>query len=223
MFYNPFSKISKKSKNNSNKLKPKIIADVHEKNSAILIELKSNSEINLEVKSLEIGDYIINQIGIERKTISDFISSMISKRLTQQLKQLKRYKKQVLIIEGDRNKIDEFSNSKAIRGFILSIIFNYSVPIIFTKDIKETSQYLITLAKQQAKKPTEISLHSRIPKTLEEQKIYILESFPGLGPQTSKKLLKNFKTLNQIFNCSEEEIKNILKSKTIQFKRILNS
>jgi Fanconi anemia group M protein len=148
---------------------------------------------------------------------------MISKRLTQQLKQLKRYKKQVLIIEGDRNKIDEFSNSKAIRGFILSIIFNYSVPIIFTKDIKETSQYLITLAKQQAKKPTEISLHSRIPKTLEEQKIYILESFPGLGPQTSKKLLKNFKTLNQIFNCSEEEIKNILKSKTIQFKRILNS
>ena len=73
------------------KLKPKIIADTHEKNSLIISELHSNKDVELEIKSLKIGDYLIGDIIIERKTINDFISSMINKRLIQQLKQLQKY------------------------------------------------------------------------------------------------------------------------------------
>ena len=38
----------------------------------------------------------------------------------------------------------------------------------------------------------------------------ILEGFPGIGPKTSKKLLKEFKTIQNVVNASEEDLKRIL-------------
>ena len=87
MIHDIFSKKQKPNKQNES---IKIIADVHEKNSLViptLIELG----VEIEIKSLEIGDYLINNIAIERKTSSDFISSMLSKRLQEQLNQIQQY------------------------------------------------------------------------------------------------------------------------------------
>ena len=220
MFHNIFKKIIK------SKTKPKIpliIADIHEKNSLVLSEL--HNKVILEKKPLKIGDYIIGNIAIERKTVSDLISSMINKRLIEQLTQIKRYKQPLLIIEGDIQEIlDENSNiSKAIRGLILSIITNHKIPIIFSKNYKDTAEYLIALAKQQLKSKTPISLHSRIPKTIKEQKSYILEAFPNIGPKKAELLLNKFKTISSVFNASEEELKGILKLRAKDFKKIIES
>ena len=220
MFENIFSK--KREKTLTNKIKPKIIADIHEKNSLVLAEISSTKEVELIIAPLKIADYLIGEIAIERKTTSDFISSMINKRLIEQIKQMQAYKKQLLIIEGDTEDFNDFSNPSAIRGFILSLSLNYKIPIIFTKDSQDTSKYLLTLAKQQLKSKTEISFHSRIPKTINERKQYILESFPNIGPVTAKKLLKEFKTIKNTINASEEELSKILKKKVKEFKNILN-
>ncbi len=227
--YNIFS--FRKTKNPKEKIKPKIIADIHEKNSLIISELtekEKNKEIELIIQPLKIGDYLIGNIIIERKTISDLISSMINKRIIEQLKQMKQYEQQLLILEGELFKEDTSKKpygvlDNAIRGFILSTSLNYQIPIIFTQDYKDTCKYLIVLAKQQLKPKTEICLHSRIPKTIKEQKQYILEAFPNIGPITAKKLLKKFRTLSKIFNASEQELKEILKSKTEFFKRLIDN
>jgi len=235
MFHNIFKKIRKLT-NSSKKQYPLIIADIHEKNSLVISELanktnnettKTDNKIKLEIKLLKIGDYLIGDIIIERKTVSDLISSMINKRLIQQLNNLKKYKQQLLIIEGDINEtLNENSNSnisKALRGLIISILTNYQIPIIFTKDYEDTAKYLITLAKQQIKPKSTISLHSRIPKSLKEQKSYILESFPNIGPKTAQKLIKKFKTLERIFQASMGELEEILKSRAKNFKKIIES
>jgi Fanconi anemia group M protein len=221
MLHNIFEQL-KKRKNKAKKL-PLIIADIHEKDSMILAELKSNKDINLSIKSLKIGDYLIGKTIIERKTISDFTSSMINKRLIQQLSQMKKYPSKILIIEGKQKNLYQLKNANSIRGFILSIITNYETNIIFTKDYQDTSQYLITLAKQQSKPVTKISFHSRIPKTKSEQKSYVLESFPNIGPKKAEILLKKFKTLNNVFNASEEDLKDILKKNSSNFRAILDS
>lgn len=223
MLYNIFSKKSNKKAKKKILKTPLIIADIHEKNSLVLSELHSTTSARLEIKSLKIADYIIGDTAIERKTTSDFISSMINKRLIQQLNQMKKYKKQILIIEGDFSSLlsEKENLQSAIRGFIISIIQNYQIPIIFTKDYEDTSKYLITLAKQQLKPKTQYTLHSRIPKTEKEQKKYILESFPNIGPVKAEKLLKEFKNLNSIFNASEEDLKKVLKNQSQKFKELL--
>jgi DNA excision repair protein ERCC-4 len=221
--HNIFKSITKRK---SNPIKtPLIVADIHEKNSLVLSELHKTTQARLQIKSLKIADYLIGQIAIERKTISDLISSMINKRLIQQLQQMQKYKQSILLIEGDINEIYNENNniSKAIRGFILSIITNYQTPIIFTKDYKDTAKYLITLAKQQLKPSIPISFHSRIPKTKKEQKQYILEAFPNIGPKKAEALLKEFKNLHNTFNASEEELEKILKSKSKDFKDLIKT
>ena len=217
MFHNIFSK--KQTKIKSQKEKPKIIADIHEKDSMILAELAESKEVELIIHPLKIGDYLIGDIIIERKTVSDLISSMVSKRIIEQLKHMKQYPQQLLVIEGDLENTN--FNPNAIKGFILSIITNYQIPVIFTKDYEDTSRHLIILAKQQLKPKTEISLHSRIPKTLKEQKQYILEAFPNIGPAKAKRLLKEFKTIKNTINAKEEDLEKILRGKTKDFKKIV--
>lgn len=223
MFHNIFEKL--KFRKTGKKQKPRIIADIHEKDSLILAELKSNQDIELKMNPLKIGDYLIGDAVIERKTISDFISSMLSKRLIEQLVNMQQYKQRFLIIEGEISSIFRKDNNihpNAIRGFILSIITNYNTNIIFTKDHLDTSMYLITLAKQQSKPKAEISFHSRIPKTQKEQKQYILEAFPNIGPKKAEALLKKFKNLRNIFNASEQELNEILKNKSKDFMNLIN-
>jgi len=181
-----------------------IIIDSREKNSMVVAELiEKKHEIRLE--QINVGDYIIGDIAIERKTLNDFISSMLSKRLVEQLNNLKQCPKQLLILEGEEKRINVHPN--AIRGMLLSIILDFQIPIIYSKNENETAEFLILLDKKQNKPPSEISLVAkRKANSIQEQQQIILENFPGIGPSTAKKLLENFKSLKNIFSASEEKL-----------------
>jgi Fanconi anemia group M protein len=188
--------------------KSKILIDYREKNCLVPFELK-NRNLNIEFCELKVGDYLINNLIIERKTVNDFISSMINKRILRQIEDLNQYEDKLLIIEGIEerelyNEDNKSINSNAIRGFLLSILLNYKIPILFTKNSEDTARFIEVLTKR---KKTEHSLNfKRKGLTKEEQIEFILESFPGIGPKTAKKLLQEFKSLNNIFNASQEEL-----------------
>jgi Fanconi anemia group M protein len=191
----------------------KIIVDNREKNSLVLAELISGC-MEVELRQLEVADYIIGDTAIERKTISDFISSMMNKRLLQQLNGLQQYPNRLVMIEG----IDEheFYNDKneggihanAIRGMILALIFDFATPVIFTKDSADSAKFLMVLAKRFEKKNRETGLNpKRRAKSVPEQQQFIIEGFPGIGPVTAKNLLKRFRTIKAIINATPEELK----------------
>jgi len=208
-------------KQDKKQIKPLIIIDIHEKNSSVIANL-AELGAEIEEKNLEIGDYLVGETIIERKTFSDFISSMLSKRLVEQLKNMQKYNSRLLILEGKDFESLEKSESKlnpnTIRGMLLSISLDWNTSIISTKDSEETAKYLFLLAKRQLKTVQEISLHSRIPKTKKEQKQYIIESFQGIGPKTAKKLLKKFGTIKNIINVRQEELEQEIGKKAEIFK-----
>ena len=62
-------------------MKPKVIADSREKNSLVIAELRELG-VDVEIKHLKLADYLISKnLAVERKTINDFVSSMINKRI----------------------------------------------------------------------------------------------------------------------------------------------
>ena len=96
-FLDIFSKKEQTIKKESQK--KRIIVDYREKNSLVISKLiKLNFEI--EFKELKVADYLVKDVAIERKTVSDFISSMLNRRLLKQLEELQQYPKKLLIIEG---------------------------------------------------------------------------------------------------------------------------
>jgi len=202
--------------------KTPIIVDTREKQSLIAANLLEK-KANIKFEQLEIGDYLIEDTIIERKTFPDFVGSMLNKRLFKQLTNIKKYPKHFLIIEGFYYNYNKFNvHENAIRGMLLSIAIDFQVPVIFTEDEKDTANFLILTAKRYERpKPQDSIRPSKTFKNSEEQKQFILEGFPGIGPTTSKQLLEKFKTLKRIFNADEQEIKEILKRKTESFRKII--
>ncbi|ACX72865.1 DEAD/DEAH box helicase domain protein [Methanocaldococcus vulcanius M7] len=213
-FINQVNKNDKKEYNkddNKNKDKEsmkkqlKIIIDVRERNMAKLL----HNYANIELKTLEVGDYILSdRVVVERKTAEDFVNSIIDKRLFNQLKNLRKVERPLLIIEGDNfSRIHE----NALKGAILSITLDFGIPIIFTKNAEETADLLIKIAeKEQIKEKRAVMVrYGKTAMSLKEQQKFIVESLPDVGGALAERLLKHFKTVENVFTAKEEELMKV--------------
>lgn len=207
--------------------KPLIIVDVHEKNSLVVSQLVSLGA-RIVFEHLDIGDYLINNFVIERKTLQDFVSSIINKRLVKQLINLRGYDSRLLLIEGGSENTDGDYRSKisanAIRGFILSSIIDYSTPVIMTKDYFDTANFLFILAKKLSNNKSHYSSlrPSRKFSSMGDKASFVLEGFPGVGPSKSKLLLEKFGSIRGVINSPLDDLSKILGLKADDFLSLAN-
>ena len=205
---------------------PKIIIDYREKNSLVASEL-FHLGVEIEFKELKVGDYIVKNTAIERKTIADFINSMINRRLINQIEELQQYPDKLLIIEGtDEQELYNEDNSisvnaNAILGFLLSIVLKHKIPTILTKDYRDTAKFIYILSKKQEKEQR-INPKKRA-RNVKEQTQYILEGFPGIGPKGAKKLLKEFGSIKNIINADLEKLQKILGKKAETMTKVIEN
>ncbi len=215
-----FSK--KRTKIKDNKPQPLIIVDYREKNSLVASTLVEFG-FEIEFRELKVADYLVNNVAIERKTVSDFVNSIINKRIIRQLQELQQYENKLLIIEGiDEQELysddSEGINANAIRGFLLSVTLRHKIPIILTRNYEDTARFISVLAN---KKEKESSLNVTKKSLNKKERLqFILESFPGIGPKTARKLLEKFKTIKNIANASLEELTEVIGKKADIFKLV---
>lgn len=217
----PLLDIFSKTKKINKEEKITIIVDNREKNSLVASELIKLG-FNVEFRQLPVADYLVKNVAVERKTISDLKSSIISKRIISQLLEIKQYPLGILIVEGINNE-DIYSiglHENALRGFLLSVVFEYNVPIIFTQDARDTAKYISVLAKKEKKSDLSVRA-SKIFKTKTERQQFILEGFPNIGPRAAQKLLDKFGSLRNIFSASEEELIDVLGKRSKDFRELL--
>ena len=189
----------------------KVYADSREESVAKkLVELG----LNVELKRLDIADYVLSEkVGVERKSVKDFVNSIIDKRLLTQVKALREnFERPLLIIEGE-DDIYSVRNihPNAIRGMLSAIVIDYEVPIIWTKNFIETAAFLKVLAKrEQENKDKDFGIRfDKKPLTTKELQEFIVESLPGVGPKLSKSLLEKFKSIKDIAQSSKEDLSDI--------------
>ena len=192
--------------------KYKAAVDYREKNSQVVKGLiDSNFEIDL--RKLEVGDYILStRVVVEYKRVPDFVDSIIDGRLLQQLKSLKEYYlRPLIIVEGTEDiyairKIDP----KAIQGMLATITVSYGIPLLYTKNSKETASLISSIAKrEQDEGYKEFTMHSAKPLTMKEQQEYLISSLPGIGPKLAKPLLEKFGSPEKVFFASLEELQEV--------------
>jgi len=202
--------------------KLKVVVDHREKNSLVVSELMRLG-FEIEFRQLPVADYIVNDVAIERKTVSDLKGSIVNKRIFQQLMELKQFDSYFLIVEGiiDEDVYSGGIHENAFRGFMLSVLLEDKVPIVFTHDASDTAKYIYVLARKEEK--GEIGIRaSKILKSKDEQMQFILEGFPNVGATKAKALLKKFKTLRGVFNASEEELSEVLGKRGKEFRELLD-
>ena len=188
-----------------------ILADHREKGNRIVKEL-IDLGISVKTEQLTSADYLVSgKVGVELKKVPDFVASIIDGRLLDQARELKNnFEKAVLIIEGEE---DIYSirkvHANAIRGMLAALVLDFGIPVLYTKDPKDTAALLAVMAKREQDKNREFSYHAAKPRSIKEQQEFIVSSLPGMGVQTSRLLLENFKTIKSLVNASEKELISI--------------
>ena len=194
--------------------KIRIYADIREKYSGVVNALYDEGFL-IELKALTIGDFLCSsRVAVEVKRASDFVNSIVDGRLLQQLKELKEnFERPVLIIEGAQEE-DIYSirnvHPNAIRGMLATIAVSYGIPIIYSKNPKDTAGFLATIAKREKDTGSpEPSLHTKKPPTLAEKQEYVIASLPGIQLKLAQSLLQKFGSVRDIINATEEQLQKV--------------
>ncbi|MHA1375130.1 MAG: DEAD/DEAH box helicase [Promethearchaeota archaeon] len=190
-----------------------IICDNRETKSPVVRKL-SLMDVDIKLEQLPVADYIISESsGIERKAAQDFTDSIKDGRLFKELFELKKvFKNPILILEGEL--FTSTINESALYGAISSIILNLGINVYRTADTNETTLFIYHLAKKAqvtSKGDFKIRFEKK-PSEDSELLEFIIAGIPGINALRAKKLLMEFKSLQEIFNA---EINELLKTEKI--------
>ena len=111
----------------------------------------------------------------------------------------------ILIIEGE-NLFSRGFHENSIYGALASIISDYKIPVIFTRDSRETAKLLEFLIKREYSPREEVAIRKKKPMSDVERQRYIIESLPNVSATLSKRLLKHFKSIKNVVNAEIGEL-----------------
>ncbi len=191
----------------------KVFVDQREIRSHVARSLEKLG-VDIELKTMEVGDYVVSdRVGIERKTVDDFLSTLMDGRdLFGQISDLRRtFDRPLLIIEGEGLYTARQIHANSIRGVLSSIAVDFGVPIIFSRDEEDTAALIAIMAKrEQTDGKRDISLHGKKTSlTLKEQQEYVISSLPEIGPAVARNLLLHFGSVERVMSASREELMEV--------------
>jgi len=189
----------------------RIIIDERERKSGIP-ELLKKVGVNVEIKTLPIGDYIVApETVVERKSIKDFMSSIFDGRLFDQCNRLKEhFQFPIILIEGDVDEIDEITDNPLVfYGAMSSIAIDFKIPIIPTPNASHTAKLLVSMCSR--KDVTKGPFLKKIRKSndIQRQQLSVLCSLPGVGEKLAIRLLEKFGTPLRALSASTSELSKV--------------
>ena len=180
----------------------------------IRIDYRESSSIYVEhltrttptvIEALKSGDIVIENLGIERKTISDFFLTLKEGRLWEQLSRLKEtFPRQLLLIEGYgmRHHLD----TPETMSLYIRICAGWQIPILHTNDGAHTAVALKKILHQDVTAPSGIRrCRPRINQRFHPA-LRVVMSIEGIGLDKAQRLLDHFGDLRSLFAASENEL-----------------
>lgn len=213
----------------------KIIVDHRERHQASLLETEFEE---ITFAQLPVGDYlVVTDHGVsmvERKTVNDFLSSVRSNRLWDQLLRMIKtekvlgylIKRKILLIQGNfedyfnaidsKSKYDLLVHWSQIMGAYLEVLYVYNIPIIHAENNTSFKAFMRILTKRETS-----GQNDKIPKAkwyrkpvkadlpVKDRKKYILSSLPYIGVRLAENLLLHFNTISEVAHASIKELQKV--------------
>tara|TARA_B100000470_G_scaffold116988_1_gene90292 strand:+ start:143 stop:829 length:687 start_codon:yes stop_codon:yes gene_type:complete len=200
----------------------RIIVDERERKSGIPDLLKSVG-LNVEMKTLPIGDYIVApETIVERKSIRDLMASVFDGRLFDQCTRLKEhFENPIVLIEGNVDEIEEITENPLIfYGAISTVVLDFKIPIIPTPSASHTAKLLVSMcSRKDAPKGPYLKKIKKSP-DLEKQQLSSLCSLPGIGEKFAVRMLEKFGTPLKVFTATTAELSKVEGLGEVRAKKI---
>ncbi len=191
--------------------KLRIVVDERERKSGIPDLLRAVG-INIEMKTLQIGDYIVApETVVERKSIKDLISSVFDGRLFDQCNRLKEnFQFPIILMEGNVDEIIEITeNPLVFYGAVSSVALDFKIPIIATPSADHTAKLLISMCSRKDIPKGPFLKKIKKSNDIQRQQLAALSSLPGVGEKLSVRMLEKFGSPLKVFNASSTELAKV--------------
>jgi Fanconi anemia group M protein len=186
-----------------------------------------------EVVRLPVGDLLIvgdtGALIVERKTVSDFVGSIRSNRLWDQLLRLMKaeeilgyeVKRRLLVIHGgfweytNISPVDERLFWSSVFGALLEVLFVYDTPLVVCENNYAFEVFLRILLNRERE-----GKHDGLPKArwyrkpvsrlpVKDVKHYLLDTIPMIGEVHAKNLLDHYGSIANIAKSTKNELKRV--------------
>jgi ERCC4-type nuclease len=196
--------------------------DTRERGSGIPALLAAMPQVRIELTPLRVGDYDVGGYPcrvLERKTASDFLSSLAQGRLFAQLTALRKSRfEPILLLEGDPLHVSRSQMRPAsIRGALAYIAAVMRVPILPSSGPAESAHLVYAAAKQcqvgkvhvRVDHPAHGPTAGRRRATQSEQQMQVLLSLPGIGPVTARAICARFCSLHDLLGSDATSLASV--------------
>ena len=189
----------------------RIIVDERERKSGIPDLLKSIG-LNIEMKTLPIGDYIVApETIVERKSIRDLMASVFDGRLFDQCTRLKEhFEHPIVLMEGNVDEIEEITENPLIfYGAISTVVLDFKIPVIPTPSATHTAKLLVSMCSRKDTPKGPYLKKIKKSSDLERQQLSSLCSLPGVGEKFAVRMLEKFGTPLKVFTATTAELAKV--------------
>ena len=188
-----------------------ILVDTREFSSPVVKHL-SRLGFTIRSEQIDVGDYILSdRIGIERKEVGDFISSLKDGRLFRQLGMLVHsFTRPVVIIEGEGLLSPGGLSPASIFGVLASIVTDYGIPVIQTGNHRETAAMISAISRREYAEARPAAVRVDIGAgSLQDRQHFIIEGLPNVSAVLARRLLDHFGSVRAVLGASEEELMEV--------------
>jgi DNA excision repair protein ERCC-4 len=181
-----------------------LLVDHSERHSTLLEAARRSGVFDVRMVDLDTGDYLIDDaVLVERKTIGDFIASLVDGRLFPQTARLahSRYRS-LLMIEGPKPPSMPAVHPHAVEGAIVSLAAMWRLPVLHSSEPEHSLLILRLLANQttQSHHPV-LRRFDRKPKRHASKRLFVLQGLPGVGPALASRLLDRFGSIERVVSA----------------------
>lgn len=202
----------------SNKEKVKAVVDIREP-SELIYAVRDHPDVeDYEINKLDAGDIVIRGIGFERKTISDYASSLTGKsdrNLYDQVEKMKEaYDHGYILIEGDLSDVESMThtqvNPDSIKGSMASIEARHGISVKRCSNMELLVDEAIALARKHHEEPVSKILPTGSISGIDEpfaKRVY--GCIDGISKSRAEALYDRYPSVDAILEAEKGEIKEI--------------
>lgn len=207
----------------------RIVADDRERKSGIP-QLLREIGINLEIKTLPVGDYIVApETVIERKSVRDLVSSIFDGRLFEQCSKLREhFERPAILVEGNLDELEEITENPMIfYGAVSTAVMEFGIPVMPTPSAVHTAKLLIAMAARKRNGMGGPYIKKiRKSEDVQRQQLSILCSLPGVGETFATRMLEKFGTPMGALSATKSEllkVEGMGESRAERIRSVLNA
>lgn len=171
---------------------------------------------DMAISELTAADLLIEGVGFERKTPSDFASSMTDrddhlKNQVAKMKQAPEIDRAYILIEGGMSDFEFLQHTqvpaKSLRGFAASLMARNNTPVVFCSDGETLVDMAVRLARKHVEDESTSSLRVNSAAGLEEPFVKrCYGCIEGVGPAMADTLYETYPTLTDALAASHDDL-----------------